>query len=305
MQKQNPKPIISIIVRCLNEQKHLPKLFKMLTLQNFQDFEVILVDSGSTDKSIEIATKNGAKVCHIEKSQFSFGRALNLGCSYANGEILVIVSAHVYPVHDNWLNLIYSEFKNFSVGIVYGKQRAGSTNKFSEAELMKSWFPDKSNFDQTSPFCNNANCAVRKSIWDKQKYDEDLSGLEDINFAKQALKENWKIIYIHDALIIHIHDETWKQIFNRYYREAIALSKIDNNIQLNLRNILYLLAKNIVSDFKEALKQKVFLRKFSEVILFRIIQFLASWRGLNRKIVLNQDLIKRFYYPNERNLDGK
>lgn len=305
MKKQNPTPTISIIIRCLNEEKYLPKLFKMLALQNLQDFEVIFIDSGSIDKSIEIATQNGAKVYHIDKSQFSFGRALNLGCSSANGKILVMVSAHVYPVHDNWLNLIYSEFKDTSVGIVYGKQRAGSTNKFSEAEIMKSWFPDQSNFDQKSPFCNNANCAVRKSIWDNQKYDEDLSGLEDISFAKQALQKKWKIKYIHDALIIHIHNETWKQIFNRYYREAIALSKIDNTVQLNLRNMLYLLVKNIISDFKEALNQKIFLSKSSEIILFRIIQFWASWRGLNRKILLNKDLIMRFYYPNERNIDGK
>ncbi len=89
---------ISIVIRALNEAEHLPRLLKGLARQTLQPDEIILVDSGSTDSSREICIQAGAKVVSISPSEFTFGRALNLGCEISKGEILVFVSAHVYPI---------------------------------------------------------------------------------------------------------------------------------------------------------------------------------------------------------------
>jgi rhamnosyltransferase len=288
---------ISIVVRAYNEEKHLPKLLKALDQQTLREFEVILVDSGSQDETVKIAKQNGAKIVSILKEDFSFGRAINVGCREANGDILLFASAHVYPEFDDWLQRIADEFKDAQVGLVYGRQRAGETNKFSEGVLMKRWFPDVSVQHQESAFCNNANCAVRRSIWMQLPYDEDITGLEDLSWAKVVKSWGWQINYNHEASIIHTHEETWKQIYNRYLREAMALSVIDPSIRMSLLDAFKLFYQNSLNDLRIALKARLLLLHFHEIIAFRFLQFLGSWRGLKNPKTLNHDLIKRFYYP--------
>ena len=71
------KPKISIVIRAYNEEKHLPELLHRLKRQTISEFEIILVDSGSQDKTVPIAREGGAKIVKILKQNFSFGRALN------------------------------------------------------------------------------------------------------------------------------------------------------------------------------------------------------------------------------------
>ena len=72
---------VSIVIRALNEAEHLPALFSGLLRQTRQPDQVILVDSGSVDDTVAIARAHGAEVVHIAPAEFSFGRALNLGCA--------------------------------------------------------------------------------------------------------------------------------------------------------------------------------------------------------------------------------
>lgn len=290
-------PSISIIVRAYNEEKHLSKLFEKLKRQTVQNFEVILVDSGSTDQTVAIAQEYEATVMHIQKEEFSFGRALNIGCNAANAQILLFASAHVYPEFDNWLETMLGEFKDNTIGLVYGRQRAGETNKFSEGVLLKNWFPDVTERHQDSAFCNNANCSIRKSIWEKTPYDEVLTGLEDLAWAKVIKTQGWGLTYNHEASIIHIHEETWKQVYNRYLREGIALAKIDPTVRMTLVTALKLFGENTLLDMRAAHKSRVLRSHAREIIMFRFLQFMGSWRGLNYPQEINNDLIKRFYYP--------
>jgi len=200
---------ISIVIRALNEAEHLPRLLNGLAKQSLQPDEIILVDSGSTDSSREICIQAGAKVISISPSEFTFGRALNIGCESAKGDILVFVSAHVYPMDEFWLEKLVNPFKNNDdVALVYGRQIGDDRSHFSETEIMRRWFPEKSDHDQKHPFCNNANCAVRKEVWEINPYDENLTGLEDMAWAKQALSAGHRIWYQSDAVITHVHEET-------------------------------------------------------------------------------------------------
>ena len=188
-------PTVSIVIRALNEAEHLPALFSGLLRQTRQPDQVILVDSGSVDDTVAIARAHGAEVVHIAPAEFSFGRALNLGCAAASGDIFVIVSAHVYPLDEKWLDLMVAPFERPEVGLVYGGQTGDSRSHFSELELLRTWFPDVSDDDQQTPFCNNANCAVRAEAWRALPYDETLTGLEDLDWAKRALAAGWKLVY--------------------------------------------------------------------------------------------------------------
>ena len=82
----------------------------------------------------------------------------------ATGDIVVIASAHVYPVYEDWLTQLVAPFDDPCVAVVYGKQRGDASTRFSEHRVLAQWFPQESNYDQQSPFCNNANCAVRREL---------------------------------------------------------------------------------------------------------------------------------------------
>jgi rhamnosyltransferase len=289
----------SIVVRALNEAEHLPRLIEGLKHQTIQPDEVILVDSGSTDDSVAIAQAAGWKVTHIAKKDFSFGRSLNLGCDFAKGDILVMLSAHVYPVYDTYLEHMIQPFERSQTGITYGRQVGDERTKFSESRVMLKWFPEESIFDQGHPFSNNANAAVRKKLWETYKYDEELTGLEDLEFARRAQADGHRIAYVAEAPVVHVHEETWSIVRNRYRREAIAYARIMGEKHMGAFEALKLGLSNTTSDYFHAIKSREFFKHITAIPAFRIAQFYGAWEGFRTVGNISEELKNRFYYPTD------
>lgn len=291
------KPKCSIVIRCYNEEQHIGRLLSGITKQSLQDVEIILVDSGSTDATLDIAQGFPLKIIHIQKEDFTFGRSLNMGCDAATGEFLIFASAHVYPVYEDWLAQMLKPFDNDKVALVYGKQRGAETTKYSEHRVFAKWFPETSDFHQMQPFCNNANVAIRRELWEKQAYDEALTGLEDLAWAKQIITQGYHLAYSADAEIIHVHDETFAQVYNRYRREAIAFKRIYPEAKFSTMQFLRLFLFNTVNDCGHGIRDKVFWREFSSILRFRWNQFLGTYRGYREHSPMTQQLHQTFYYP--------
>ena len=156
----NPK--ISAIILTFDEELNLEQCLKNIVgLVS----EIVIVDSGSTDKTLEIANKFPVKIISISKEEFTFGRSLNRGVEAAAGDFCVMTSSHCFPTNEHWLQNIVAPFESNEVVLVYGKQRGINTTKFSEHQIFAQMFPDKNIDDYQVPFCNNANAAIRRSIW--------------------------------------------------------------------------------------------------------------------------------------------
>src|SRR5574339_612705 len=121
----------SIVIRAYNEERHIGRLLEGIRQQTLRDPEIIVVDSGSTDRTVAVAESFGARVVHIPPAEFTFGRSLNLGIQAATGELIVIASAHVYPVYPDWLASLLRPFADPNIALTYGKQRGPSTARFS------------------------------------------------------------------------------------------------------------------------------------------------------------------------------
>ena len=290
-------PKVSVIIRCYNEEAHIGRLLSGITQQNIKDLEIIVVDSGSTDATLSIATRYPVKIVHIEKEDFSFGYSLNQGCKAAAGDYLVIASAHVYPVYHDWIERLIAHFDDDRIGLVYGKQRGNDVTKFSEHEIFSKWFPDESVPNQLHPFCNNANAAVRRSLWEQFRYDETLTGLEDLAWAKQILAAGNRIAYDAEAKIIHVHEETNKQLYNRYRREAIALKAVMPHEQFNFVDFCRMLTTNIISDIRAAQHAGLLASNVPGIFSFRWNQFMGTWRGFAQRGLVSTELRSKFYYP--------
>lgn len=297
MTNDNPQRRVSAVIRAYNEGKHIGRLLKGLDQQTVKLDEIVLVDSGSTDDTVAIAEAAGCQIVHIDKSEFSFGRALNRGCAAATGDILLFASAHVYPVYDTYVEHLVSAFDRTGVAIAYGRQVGDERTKFSESRVMLKWFPTENIWDQGHPFSNNANAAILRSVWQQSPYDETLTGLEDLAFAQKAIANGHKIAYVADAPVVHVHEESWNVTRNRYRREAIAYARIVEDSEMSLPKAVGLALSNIAGDYVDAAKANRIRGNILGIPLFRFAQFIGAWEGFRQPANLSARLLERFYYP--------
>lgn len=290
-------PTCSLVIRAYNEEKHLERLFHGIAQQSLQEVEVILVDSGSTDHTCDIAEQNGARLAHISPEDFSFGRSLNLGITQARSEYIIIASAHVYPVYPDWLEHIIKPFMDTQCALSYGKQRGAPDSYFSEQQIFHRWYPDYSQTRQAHPFNNNANASIRKSLWEIHPYDESLSGLEDIAWANWAIEQGYTLSYVAEAEVVHVHNETPKGVYNRYRREAMAFKTIYPQESFRFHDLLRLSLINITSDLYRATRKRVLTKNIWSIFWFRWMQFWGTYQGYKHSGPLTQQLRQTFYYP--------
>ncbi|HJS18351.1 MAG TPA: glycosyltransferase family 2 protein [Anaerolineales bacterium] len=290
----------SIIIRAYNEENHIGRLLEGIRHQTLRDAEVILVDSGSTDSTVEIAESHGAHVVRIAADEFTFGRSLNYGIREAAGEFIIIASAHVYPVYPDWLAALLHPLQDERIALTYGRQRAPQSAKYSEKQIFQHWYPELGSPRLDTVFCNNANAAIRKKLWEKNHYDETLTGLEDLAWAKWASDQGYEITYVPEAEVVHVHDETPRGVFNRYRREAMAFKKIFPESHFSVYDFVRLTAANIASDIWHAAHDHVLGRNAASIFWFRLMQFHGTRLGYRETSLITPQLRETFYYARKR-----
>jgi rhamnosyltransferase len=291
------KPRCSIVIRAYNEEEHIGRLLEGILQQTIRRVEIVLVDSGSSDATMAIANRYPVQVVHIQPDDFTFGRSLNLGLAHTKADLVVIASAHVYPVYPDWLERLLAPFNDPQVGLTYGKQRGNASTRFSERQIFAQWFPETPNPQQPYPFCNNANAAIRRVVWEDTPYDETLSGLEDLAWARQILQQGFQLSYVPEAEVVHVHNESPRGVFNRYRREAMAFKHIFPQEDFGLGDFLRLASTSILSDMWHALRQGRLWSNLGDIFWFRTAQFWGTYQGYRHAGPLTWRLRQTFYYP--------
>jgi len=291
------RPKVSIIIRAFNEAEHLGRLLEGISFQKV-DFpiETILVDSGSTDRTLEVASGYPVEIVHITPEEFSFGRSLNMGLASAQGDYCAIVSAHCYPMDERWLADLVAPFAEPRTALVYGRQRGAEKTKYSEEQIFARWFPDQSVDDYQVSFCNNANSAIRRAVWQSHPFDEELPGLEDIDWARRVRGEGYRISYQATASVYHVHDESRQQIYRRYFREALAYRQIYPDEAFRFFDFVRFFLMNTTTDIVHAVRDGRFMPNAFEIPAFRCLQFWATYRAHARSGI-SKEMQEQLYYP--------
>ncbi|MEL6385719.1 MAG: glycosyltransferase family 2 protein [Pseudomonadota bacterium] len=290
---------VSIVFRALNEERWFDQALSAVEAQDTAGLstEIILVDSGSTDETIPIAHRHGCKVVHIDKSEFTFGRSLNRGCQAASGRFLVFVSAHCIPEGTQWLTRLIAPLLDGQAAYTYGRQVGHACSNFSETRLFAKYFPEFDRCPQEGFFCNNANSAICTDVWRKYKFDEECTGLEDMVLAKQLVADGLKIGYVASAPVVHIHEETLAETRNRYYREALTLREIMPEVHVTRLDAVRYFFAGAGFDLLAAAKRGLFFRKFREIVGFRFMQYVGTYKGHNEHRRLSRAQKEAYFYP--------
>lgn len=289
----------SIVIRTFNESRYLPELLLSITEQTVPagEREVVVVDSGSTDGTVDIAVRHGCRLVHIKQSEFSFGRSLNVGCDAASGRFLVFISGHCVPTGRDWLAALLNPFEDPGVQLTYGRQEGGPETKFSEHMLFAKYFPPVALPPPSEFFCNNANAAVRRGAWEKHRFDETLTGLEDMDLARRLVAVGGRVAYVPGASVFHHHHETWRKIKLRYEREAIALRKIMPEVHVSLLDTARYFLAGVLGDWSKALSQRSLFKHAFPVVAFRFCQYYGTWRGNHIHRQLSRHAKEKYFYP--------
>lgn len=290
---------VSIVIRTYNEAQHLSGLLEGVQQQQAPgvEAEVIVVDSGSTDSTLEIARRFACRIEHIPKAEFSFGRSLNWGCRAATGEALVFVSGHCVPASAHWLARLVEPLQCGEVVWTYGRQVGNGLSRFSECQVFEKYFPGQSQIPQEGFFCNNANSALLAEVWRAHPFDEELTGLEDMHLARKLVGLGMRIGYVAEAPVYHIHTERWLQVKNRFEREAIALQHIMPEVHVGFVDFLRYLTSAVLLDAGVALRERMFFRQAPDILAYRLAQYWGSYRGNHFHRQLSRMRKERYFYP--------
>jgi len=229
---------ISIILRCKNEERSLKQtLEKVLCQKTDTPVEIIAVDSGSTDNTLEILRKHKISVLQISPEKFSYGRSLNLGISLAQGSVICNLSAHCPPADAWWLQRLTHPILSGETHAAFGRQiPVPGINPLEEAVLEK-LFPAGTLIEPPFPF-SNANCSFLKKMWQELKFDEDLPRLEDLLWYT-LLKEHYRFRYCPEAVVYHSHFPDLRKIQEISFNDGLAKKMILKKYGRDLLNEAY------------------------------------------------------------------
>ncbi len=222
---------VSVIIPTYNAQKYLPTLLDRLSNQTIS-FELIIIDSSSTDKTIDIAKKYTNKIVTIPKSEFDHGATRSKALMEASGDIVVFLTQDALPVSNNTIEKLVDVLKkNRDVAVVYGRQipypdaslfgRHLREFNYKDRSYIRS-FKDKDSFGIKTAFCSDSFAAYKKDAIRSVKFFKagTIVG-EDMHLAARLLLKGYKKAYCADAAVYHSHNYTIWQDFKRYFDTGV------------------------------------------------------------------------------------
>lgn len=226
----------SLIILCRNEARNIaPCLEAVFAQKGAGPFEVIAVDSGSTDETPALVRRYPVRIEEIPAHAFHHARTRNYAAGFANGEILVYLAADALPVSENWLRMLLSNFEDSQVGAVYGRHlpKSGSSREREETlgavygvERLVKEAATREQLGYRYYHFSTVNAAIRRNVWERTRFPEELKVFEDLGIAKRILDGGWKIVYEPEASVYHSHHHTTAGLFMRYFDIGYTLRKL-------------------------------------------------------------------------------
>ena len=240
---------VSILIRAKNEEKYIGKVLDVLFSQTYKNIEIIIVDSGSSDRTLKIARSYPVQIYEIKPEEFTWGYSLNYGFKRAKGKFVVNLSAHALPLSNDWLEKLIAQFDDDQVAAVMSNNLPlPDCNPFDRRGLIKKYNIPRQEIKGGPPYIfANYSSVIRKSVWEEIPYDETLTYAEDHDWAIKVGERGYKIMYEPEAETYHSHNETLRQIYKRSYVEACALTVLEYK-KFTLSNILFDLFAGSVYD---------------------------------------------------------
>ena len=223
---------VSIIIPTKNGGATLAKTLAMVYAQACpRPFEVIIIDSGSSDNTLDIVGRYTARLIQIQPEEFGHGKTRNLGARLAKGRLLVFITQDAVPTSDRWLENLVRHLEAPDVAGVYGRQIPREDTNPVEQFFLHSRYPvhrivqsaRQGQVNMDTIFFSNVNSAVKREILDQYPFIDNLIMSEDQEWGKRVLLNGYSIIYEPEAAVYHSHSFGPREVFKRYFDSGVSL----------------------------------------------------------------------------------
>ncbi len=269
----------SIVLLTYNGARYLPQVLEMIGRQKpAQIREIIVIDSGSTDGTLEILRDAPVELHQIAQREFSHSKTRNLGARLSKGKFIVFLTQDATPADSCWLERLLHPFGELpGVAGVFSRQIPRPGSDLLEANDLRMYFPNRR---QVKSFPGDSK-SFREKIWNyiqfsnasgaydrdlllQNPFDESLSMAEDQEWAKRMLEKGYTIVYEPESIVLHSHELSCKGKYDRNYQMGASFSRFLSPLLgrrwFPIGPILYNLAADLVylakSDSPIAVKVK-------------------------------------------------
>jgi rhamnosyltransferase len=226
----------SVLVLAKNEAHNIGDCLDAIYSQKYVGpFEVVVVDSGSTDQTLEIARRYPVRLEQIAPGTFHHARTRNYAAGLAKGEILVYLAADAFPATEDWLCALLENFEDRQVAAVYGRHLPKVGSSLEREDTLSTVYGEERIVKEAATreklgyryyHMSTVNAAIRRDVWNATRFPDELKVFEDLGIAKRILDAGWKIIYEPRASVYHSHAHTTAGLFKRYFDIGYTLRQL-------------------------------------------------------------------------------
>jgi rhamnosyltransferase len=261
-----PPQMISVVIPVKDGGDTLDPLLSQLFRQELAcEFEVVIVDSGSRDDSLEIASRYPARLVEVPPTAFDHGLTRNLGIRESKGELVALLTQDAVPTGSGFLAALVQAFEDPAVGGVYGRQIPRDDADVVTRRNLESWLTGRDapalsrlgdeTWAELTPvqryeLCifDNVCSALRRSLWEEVPFPATPFG-EDIWWGREVVMRGWSIGFVPDAAVVHSH-RRW--VGEEFRRTRMCHAMLHDLFELatlpNLRHVPQVCVANLLND---------------------------------------------------------
>lgn len=261
----------------------MPLIADTLAMVRRQDWpcELIVFDNESTDGTLEEVRRYADRVFHVPRGAYVPGRVLNRGMEVSHGEFVAFLNADCTPQHESWLRDLMAGFTDERVAAVFGRQTPRPDCSPLYARDTEGTYGDGARQKYWRHCFSMASSAIRRSVWEGAKFDEQLQYSEDIDWTWRVRQGGYSIRYVPGSVVVHSHNYSLRQYYKRQFGEGRAEAVIFDWSPWQrslLRYSLLPYARCVAGDWKYCLGRMAFQAALYSPVL-RLAQLLGRRTG--------------------------
>ena len=220
-------PSLSIILRSFNEAWALRETLPALAAQHHKPWELIVIDSGSTDGSVELIRQFRPRhFVQIPPTEYNPARVMNQGMRLAASNFAIFLNADATPQGPDWLGPLGTALRDPQVAAVFGRQIPRPDCRAVFAHDYERCFGADLESAKWEHFFSMVSSGLRKDIWAKRGFNERMQYSEDDEYTRWCRAQGYRVVYVPESVVMHSHNYNPAQAYKRSFGEARALAAV-------------------------------------------------------------------------------
>jgi rhamnosyltransferase len=221
------EPLVSIIMRSYNEAWALRETLPALAAQEYRNWELLVIDSGSTDGSVDLFRKATPRhLVQIRPEEYNPSRVMNHGMQLARSDFGIFLNADATPADSNWLRPLVTALQESQTAAVFSRQIPRPNCRAVYAHDYERCFGHVRESAHWEHFFSMVSSGLRKDIWARRGFLEKMQYSEDDEYTRWCRAQGYKVVYCPQSVAVHSHNYTPRQAYKRSFGEARALAAV-------------------------------------------------------------------------------